>query len=88
MNIFAMKLQQLIKESNKTQNEICKELGVSKQKLSKWKNAYNEPSIAELALVARYFHVTADFLIGIENYDGTKEYSEELEIQNIKYKRR
>ena len=72
MSIFPIQLQKLINESDKTQNAICKELGVSKQKLSKWKTAYNEPSLDELAIIANYFDVTADYLIGLENEDGTR----------------
>lgn len=72
MSIFPMQLKKLIEESNKTQNAICKDLGISKQKLSKWKTAYNEPSIDELMQLATYFEVSSDYLIGLENYDGTK----------------
>lgn len=72
MNVFSIRLQKLIEESNKTQNAICKDLGISKQKLSKWKTAYNEPSLDELRVIAIYFGVTSDYLIGLENEDGVK----------------
>ncbi len=67
MSVFPQKLQKLIEDSNKTQNEICKDLGIRKQKLSKWKTGYNEPSIEELAMIAKYFGVTSDYLIGLED---------------------
>ncbi len=72
MSIFPKRLQKLIKESGKTQNTICVELRVSKQKLSKWKNAYNEPCLDEIARIATYFGVTTDYLVGLENEDGMK----------------
>lgn len=72
MSVFPKQLKKLIEESNKTQNAICKDLGITKQKLSKWKTAYNEPSLDELILIASYFEVTSDYLIGLENEDGTK----------------
>ncbi len=72
MSLFPTVLSKLIGSTGKTQNEICKELGVTKQKLSKWKTAYNEPSLDELAIIATYFQVTTDYLIGLENEDGSK----------------
>ena len=72
MSEFHFRLKQLIEQSGKKQNEICKELGVSKQKLSKWKTAYSEPNLDEVVVIARYFEVTTDYLLGAENEDGTK----------------
>ena len=72
MNLFVSRLQELIAESGKMQKEICKDLGVTKQKLSKWKLGYYEPSIDEIILIANYFNVTTDFLLGLEDETGTK----------------
>ena len=66
-NKFIQKLQELIAESEKLQKEICKDLGISKQKLSKWKLGYNEPSIDEIVMLAKYFNVTTDYLLGLED---------------------
>lgn len=65
MNKFVVRLNELIVESGKTQNTISKELGVSKQKLSKWKTGYNEPNIDEIIMIARYFSVSVDYLLGV-----------------------
>lgn len=72
MSVFSQRLGELIKASGKTQNSICDDLGVTKQKLSKWKNDYNEPCLDELAAIAAYFEVTTDYLVGLENEDGTR----------------
>ncbi|MCI8458801.1 MAG: helix-turn-helix transcriptional regulator [Clostridia bacterium] len=69
MSGFSEQLQSLIAESGKSQNQISAELGIRKQKLSKWKRGYNEPNISELILIARYFGVTVDYLVGAGN-DG------------------
>ena len=38
MNLFVANLKELLKQSNKMQKDICLDLGISRQKLSKWKN--------------------------------------------------
>lgn len=72
MNLFVERLKELIAQSGKMQIEICKDLGISKQKLSKWKTAYNEPSLDELLLISYYFGVSVDYLLGAEDFTGTK----------------
>ena len=72
MNLFMPRLQELIAESGKMQNEICKDLGITKQKLSKWKLGYYEPSIDEIIMLANYFNVTTDYLLGLEDETGAK----------------
>lgn len=72
MNLFMPRLQELIAESGKMQNDICKDLGITKQKLSKWKLGYYEPSIDEIIMIASYFNVTSDYLLGLEDETGAK----------------
>lgn len=72
MNLFIDRLKELLNNSGKMQKDICKELGISKQKLSKWKTGYNEPCLDELILLAIYFNVSIDFLLGLEDDNGSK----------------
>ncbi len=71
-NIFATRLKELIEESGKMQKDICADLHISKQKLSKWKTSYNEPSLDELCMLALYFDVTTDYLLGIVDETGVR----------------
>ena len=64
MNSFANKLSELIAESGKTQNEICKDLDIYKQKLSRWKTGTTEPTLDDLIMLSNYFDVSVDYLIG------------------------
>jgi len=64
MNLFTERLKSLLAENGKTQNEVCKSIGIQKQKLSKWKTGYNEPSLDDLLMLSKYFDVTVDYLIG------------------------
>lgn len=72
MNLFVPRLQELIAENGKMQKEICKDLGITKQKLSKWKLGYCEPNMDELIMLASYFNVTSDYLLGLEDETGVK----------------
>lgn len=72
MNLFVPRLKELLMSSGKMQKDICKDLGISKQKLSKWKTGYNEPCLDELILIANYFDVSSDYLLGIVDDDGKK----------------
>ena len=72
VNLFVSRLKELISESGKMQKDICLGMGVPKQKLTRWKTGYNEPSLDELIMIADYFNVTVDFLLGLEDETGTK----------------
>lgn len=66
MNLFVERFSELLKSSGKQQKDICKELGIYKQKVSRWKNGLTEPSFDELILLAKYFKVTTDYLLGVD----------------------
>ncbi len=65
--IFADRLSELVQNSGKSQNEICKDLGIYKQKLSRWKTGNTEPNLDDLIMLAKYFDVSADYLLGLED---------------------
>ena len=67
MNKFANRLNELINNSKKTKKQICEELGIPEPKLSKWKNNHIEPDINDLIMLAKYFKVSIDYLVGLED---------------------
>ena len=71
-NQFATRLKEAIEESGKMQKDICADLHISKQKLSKWKTRYNEPSMDELIMLALYFDVSVDYLLGLVDETGVR----------------
>lgn len=79
MNIFQNRFKELLNESGKTQNQICSDLKISKQKLSKWKTGYNEPNLDDLMLISSYFNVSSDYLLGLEDESGRRSYHESPE---------
>ena len=63
---FNEKLQKLRKEQNLTQEELAEKLFVSRTAISKWESGRGYPSIDSLKVIAKYFHITIDELIGGE----------------------
>lgn len=67
MSLLNKRLTELIDGSGKQQNDICKDLGIYKQKLSRWKTGYTEPTLDDLIMLAKYFEVSTDYLLGLED---------------------
>ena len=63
---FNEKLQKLRKEQNLTQEELAEKLFVSRTAISKWESGRGYPSIDSLKVIAKFFHITIDELIGSE----------------------
>lgn len=60
---FNEKLQELRKSKGLTQEELAKELFVSRTAISKWESGRGYPSIDSLKEISRFFRVTIDELI-------------------------
>ena len=71
MNCFCARIRELIEASEKQLKQIGKEIGVTRQKLSHWQTGYCEPAIDDLILLAQYFDVSVDYLVGYEQDDGS-----------------
>ena len=69
MNILvAERLRELMTESGLTQYALAKAIGVRQSNVSEWLSQKKEPSIKSLWLLADFFGVDIDFLIGRKNY--------------------
>lgn len=68
MNVcdFGTILKQLRKSHNLTQKELGFQIGLSKAVLSKYENGLGYPTFDVLILIADYFNVTTDYLLGVE----------------------
>ena len=59
-------IKQLRIERNITQEELANELNVSIQTISRWENSVNCPDLSMVPLIALFFDVTTDYLLGVE----------------------
>ena len=67
MSTFGERLKFLRKDRKLTQPQLAKELGVSNGMISMWENNVCEPSLSHIKKTAKFFAVSADFLVGLED---------------------
>lgn len=66
-SIFSKRLRELRDGRNFNQQELADILNVSNSAISKWEQGAREPDFETLKVIADYFGVTTDYLIGNEN---------------------
>ena len=65
MIIFKDRLKELRKEKNLSQAELAKELEVSQRSISSWETGFRQPDFETLEILAKYFGVSTDYLLGV-----------------------
>ena len=73
--IYAEKIKELRKERGLTQKQLAYFLQISQSVLCDYENAKSEPTVNVLIRLCNFFKVSADYIIGLENEDGTKNYN-------------
>lgn len=71
---FSNRFSEILKSCQYTQKQIAQKLGISEGNLSNWKKGTNLPSIDILYKLCVILDVSADYLLGLEDYAGTKTY--------------
>lgn len=62
--IVAERIRELMKEEGLNQVRLADKIGVKQNTISAWLLGKKEPSITSLWLLADYFNVSVDYLIG------------------------
>lgn len=57
----------LREEKKLSQPELADALGVNKGTISYWENDLKEPTAPNIVKIAKFFAVTTDYLLGLEN---------------------
>lgn len=68
MSKFPQRLKELREEKGLTIKMLAKDLGVSDIAIGRWEKGLRTPNIDSLILVANYFNVSADYLLGLKDY--------------------
>ncbi len=63
------KLKQLRKEKGVSQKEISSAIGITLSAYSNYEQGIREPSIDIIIKLCKYFKVSADYLIGLEDWN-------------------
>ncbi|MGN0817543.1 MAG: helix-turn-helix domain-containing protein [Candidatus Coproplasma sp.] len=66
INTFGENLKTLRLERKINQQNLAQELNFSLKTISHWETGYSEPSIDQLIILANFFNVTIDELVGRE----------------------
>ena len=66
-NKFSLRLKELRQERGVRQIELAKKLDLSKGIISLWENGQREPNMYSLIKLAKFFNVTIDYLVGLED---------------------
>ena len=67
MKIFGNTFRELRLLSNKSQKDMAQELNMSQAAISNWEAGRQVPEIPMLITIARYFKVSTDYLLGLED---------------------
>ncbi len=65
METFGIRFKELREEENLSQLELSKRLNVSQSAIAKWEKFRTEPTASAIVSVAKYFGVSADYLLGL-----------------------
>ncbi len=60
-------LFQLMRQRNITAKQLSEDTGISAGNISDWKSGRSKPSMEKVAILANYFHVSTDFLLGVKS---------------------
>jgi len=64
---FAERLIELRAEQNISQAKLANILGISNGTIAFWETNKAEPTAPNIVLVAKYFNVSSDYLLGLVN---------------------
>ena len=67
-NLFRIRLKELREERGLGQVELAERIGVSKGIISLWENGLREPKMTALISLAKFFGVTVDYLVGMQDF--------------------
>lgn len=65
--MFYERIKELRLSLNLNQVQFGNRISVSKQCVSNWENAYLQPSIDIIIRICQTFHVSADYLLGLDD---------------------
>ncbi|MBQ8406605.1 MAG: helix-turn-helix transcriptional regulator [Clostridia bacterium] len=67
MKIFQERLKELRKEKGLLQKDLAQTLKTTNSSISDWEKGRSQPDLQTLANLARFFEVSVDYLLGLED---------------------
>ncbi|MDE6355674.1 MAG: helix-turn-helix domain-containing protein [Clostridia bacterium] len=67
MEIFKERLKELRVDKGLTQKQLAAEIGCVQSAVNNWENGNRVPNAMAIITLAKYFKVSADYLLGLED---------------------
>lgn len=67
MKVFAERLKELRISENLSQRKLAELTNLSPSAIKQWENESRVPNAEAVVVLAKYFDVSADYLLGLEN---------------------
>ena len=67
MKEFAERLKELRINEGLTQRELAEKLNIRQQSYARYERNTGEPSLETFVLISRIFHVSLEYLVGLED---------------------
>lgn len=74
--MFATRLKELRNKRNLTQGEFARELGIKRANIAGYESQGKEPTFERLIIIADYFNVSLDYLLGRDEVNINVDYME------------
>lgn len=65
--MYFERLQAVRKKHKLTQDDVAAILGTSRQQISKWENGQQNMGVDKLVLLAKYYNISTDYLLGLSD---------------------
>lgn len=75
-----MRLKQIREENGLSQSDLAKRINMTQQRISSYEKGIREPDIETLNILADFFNVSIDYLLGKTDKRNNTENKKELEI--------
>ncbi len=69
MRSFAIRVKELRNEKGITQKELAEAVQVNQSMITRWEKDECEPTASAIIKIADYFNVSADYLLGRNDFD-------------------
>jgi transcriptional regulator with XRE-family HTH domain len=70
MKNYSQRIRELREDHDKAQREIAAVLGTTQQVYSRYESGENEMPIRHLITLARFYHVSTDYILGLSDNPG------------------
>jgi len=67
MNTISSRIRELRNEKELTQKQLANFIGTTEDSVFSWEKGRAEPSVSFIISLAKYFEVTTDYLLGLED---------------------